>query len=130
MKSGNLDRRIHIVRTVQTGTTPLNEPIFEDVEIAALWAHRQDVSDSERYTADIVLSTLLTRFTIRSTETTRGILLTDTIVHTGWAWNIDGIKETGRRDYLEITARTSREPYEGEAVLSGQNRVIPVVGAG
>lgn len=105
---GELDRRITVQRVMEVGRNEFNEPIYELADLATLWASRIDVSDAEKYAAGTIGSALLSRFVVRSNETTRGLLHTDTIVHGGADWNIDGIKQTrdGRNRFIEITAKT------------------------
>nr|WP_281280747.1 head-tail adaptor protein [Rhodobacter xinxiangensis] len=68
------------------------------------WAKRQDVSDSEKYHAQANISELRTRFTVRSDSLTRGVTTRDRLISEGETFHIVGIKEIGRRDWLEITA--------------------------
>jgi hypothetical protein len=55
---------------------------------------------------------VVARFVLRSSPASRGIRTSDRIVHDGYAWDIEGIKEvaTPPRRFLEVTAR------RGEAV--------------
>lgn len=104
---GKLARRV-IVQRATTEQDEYGAPIETWGDLMTSWADRTDVSDGEKYAANTVLSTLLSRFIVRSTPATRGILPTDRLAHDGALWNIGGVKETrdGRRRFLEITALT------------------------
>ncbi|KQY18162.1 hypothetical protein ASE23_15705 [Rhizobium sp. Root73] len=106
--TGDLDRRITIRRMMEIGRDPFNEPIYEVADLLTAWASRTDVSDAERYAAATTGNVLLSRFVIRSSEIARTLSHTDTLVHEGIEWNIDGIKEArdGRRRFIEITAKS------------------------
>jgi SPP1 family predicted phage head-tail adaptor len=106
MKAGNLDRRITIEREIETGRNEVNEPIYAWTALATVWARRRDASDGEREAAGQVGSTLLSRFVIRSSSTSRTVTPVDRINYSGGTWNILGVKETkeGRMRFLEITA--------------------------
>lgn len=101
-----LDRRITIERETETGRNEVNEPVLEWVALATVWARRRDASDGEREAAGQVGSTLMSRFVIRSTSTTRTVTPVDRLNYSGGTWNILGLKETedGRNRFLEITA--------------------------
>lgn len=103
--AGELDRRIVIERATST-TNAYNEPVKTWSTHLQLPAKRSDASDGERFASGQLGSYLMTRFVVRSSVATRGILPTDRISHEGKIWNIQGIKETddGRRTFLEITA--------------------------
>lgn len=105
---GDLDRRITVRRLIEVGRNPFNEPIYEVSDIATAWARRIDVSDAEKFAAGTIGAVLLSRFVVRSTPVTRGIVHSDTLAHDNAEWNIDGIKQTrdGRSRFLEITAKT------------------------
>jgi SPP1 family predicted phage head-tail adaptor len=100
-----LDRRV----TIQRATTvydEFNEPVETWSDVATVWARRRDVSDGEKQAAGQVGAVLMSRFTVRSSTTTRALLPTDVLSHDGGAWNIQGIKEAdeGRNRFIEITA--------------------------
>lgn len=84
---------------------------FSSVEIWApygnpIWALRQDVKDSEKFSAGIVQAQISTRFHVRSTEFTRTIDARDRITCEGTTFSIIGTKQVhpGRRQLIEITA--------------------------
>src|SRR5687767_11981290 len=100
-----LDRRITIQRATVV-YNEFNEPVETWADLATLWARRRDVSDGEKFAAGQVGATLMSRFVVRSTTTTRGIKATDRISYDGGLWNIHGLKEAdeGRNRFIEITA--------------------------
>jgi head-tail adaptor len=98
-----LDRRVQFLRAA------LVDNGLEQVETfaphgVAVWASRKDVSDGEKARAGEVQAVLMSRFVIRSSAFSRGLTPKDRLTSEGRAWDISGIKEVGRRDYLEITA--------------------------
>lgn len=103
MSAGALDRRITISRetVINTGLGPTRTWAV----LTTLWASRNDVSDGEKATAGTIQSTVVARFIVRSSSTSRSILPKDRLAEGGLTFEITGIKELGRRDRLEITAQ-------------------------
>ncbi|MFE3839475.1 head-tail adaptor protein [Pseudogemmobacter sonorensis] len=66
-------------------------------------ASRTDVSDAERAAAGWIEATVASRFVVRSSDFTRGLTPKDRLICEGLTFDIRGIKQLGRRDYLEIT---------------------------
>ncbi|RVG20291.1 phage head closure protein [Sinorhizobium meliloti] len=100
-----LDHRI----TIQRATVvydEFNSPVETWSDLATVWARRRDVSDGEKVAAGQVGATLMSRFTVRSTTTTRDMKPTDRLNYDGAIWNIHGLKEAdeGRNRFIEITA--------------------------
>jgi len=104
-QAGMLDRKITIQRFTET-FNELNEPVQTWADFITVRAMRRDVSDSERFAAGQIGSSLLCRFTIRSSADSRTVTPKDRIVHEGSTWSIHGVKEAneGRRRFIEITA--------------------------
>lgn len=104
--AGDLDRRIIIERSVETGRNGLNEPTTRWATYVEVWAQRKDASDGERLAAGEVGASLMSRFVVRWSSRTATVTSGDRISHDGGIWNIKGIKETpdGRRRFREITA--------------------------
>lgn len=102
MRAGTLDRRVALfaVTTTNTGTGPVEVV----TDLGSIWAGRRDVSDGEKAAAGTVQGTLVSRFTIRSTSGTRALKPKDRLSEGGQVFDITGVKDLGRRDYLEITA--------------------------
>jgi SPP1 family predicted phage head-tail adaptor len=112
MNAGQLDRRIQVQRAAYTPDgRGGREPTWQD-HGGQLHARRRDVSDAEKASAGVLSSTLVARFTVRSSTLTRGLRADDRIVHDGMVWNVTGIKEVpdARRAFVEITAQTDRRP--------------------
>ncbi len=103
-----LDRSIAVERCAET-ENELNEPVVTWSVLVKVRAKRRDASDGEKVSAGQLGATLMTRFVIRSSVTTRKISPTDRIRHDDNIWNIIGIKQAdeGRDRFLEITAITS-----------------------
>lgn len=104
--AGRLDRRITIDRLTEGLQNGYGEAAETWATLATVWAMRADVSDGEKVTTGQRSSALLTRFTIRSSETTRTINTSDRISYESATWNILGVKQTadGRDRFIEITA--------------------------
>ncbi|MFV0409092.1 MAG: head-tail adaptor protein [Paracoccus sp. (in: a-proteobacteria)] len=103
-----LDRRITIRRR-----SIANGPLGATgawATVCVIWAARKDVSDGEKAVSGTVMSTLATRFIVVSSVAARDIRPADTITEGSLTFDIVGIKELGRRDYLEITAQARLDP--------------------
>ena len=106
MEAGDLDRRVTILRYSLEGDDGFGNPTPVYTPSETLWAHRTDISDSERYAGYGIVASIISRFLIRSSEAARTIGPADRLDHDGKEWNITGIKEAkfGRHQFLEITA--------------------------
>jgi SPP1 family predicted phage head-tail adaptor len=105
---GNLDRRITIQRA--TGAVDaFNEPVASWSSMMTVWAQKKDVSDRERFAAAETGAVITTRFTVRWSQQTADVSPKDRIVSDGRSYDIHGIKEIGRRRFLEITAAARAE---------------------
>lgn len=101
--AGDLDRRVQFRRAemVQGGLgTTL---VFAD-HGSPVWARKRDVSDMERLRAAEVQAMVSARFMVRWSTFTAGITPKDRLVCGGREYDISGIKEIGRQEFLEITA--------------------------
>jgi len=103
MDAGRLDRRI-VLKRRKSGENGFGEPVDEWTTVATVWAHAAPVSDGERWRAGETLASRINRFTVRYSETAAGLDPRDQIEYDGRTWDIQGIKEIGRRELLEITA--------------------------
>jgi SPP1 family predicted phage head-tail adaptor len=112
MKASDLDRRVQFRRYTSTPDGFGGEDRTWADHGAPVWAHRVDVSDSERFAAAQIQATVTTRFTVRSSEFTRDIDPKDRLHHAGLVFEITGTKESkhGRFQFIEITcsARTDQ----------------------
>jgi SPP1 family predicted phage head-tail adaptor len=108
MDAGKLDRRI-VIKTRKAGTNAFGEPVDQWSTLATVWASVVPVKDGERWRAGETLASKLCRFTIRYSAAVAGVDPRDQIEHDGRTWDIQGIKELGRREMLEITAAARAE---------------------
>lgn len=103
MEAGQFNRRVTVQRVTKHNTpSGLTETVSD---ICTVWAARKDASDSEKAAAGTIMSLVMSRFTVRSSEATRAIRPADKIKEGRLTFDIVGIKELGRRDFLEVTAQ-------------------------
>lgn len=105
---GAMDRRIAIQRATRAADA-FNEPVETWSDHLSVWAAKKDISDRERLQAAEIGATITTRFTIRWSQAASGVTPKDRIQHDGRSYDIHGIKEIGRRRFLEITAAARAE---------------------
>lgn len=103
MRVGKLDRRIQFQRYT------VDDDGFSEVKIWAdhgseIWASKVDLKDWEKLRGDGASAELTSRFRVRSSSFTRGLTAKDALKYRGVTYEIFGIKELGRNEYLEITA--------------------------
>jgi len=108
MDAGPLDRRI-VLKRRKTGTNEFGEPLDEWTMLATVWASVIPVSDGERWRAGETLAAKLCRFTIRYSSKVAVLDPRDQIEYDGRTWDIQGVKEMGRRQMIEITAAARAE---------------------
>jgi head-tail adaptor len=104
MDAGALDRRLQVLRAVLVDDGFASAPGVPAV-IGTVWAAKRDVSDGERFKDGAADAGITTRFQVRWSEFAAGIRASDTLRCEGRTYGIAGIKEIGRREGLEITAR-------------------------
>lgn len=102
MRAGKLDRRLTIRRFIETGRTPLNEPILDWVDVVTVWAQQRPERGSERFAAAQINGTAVMTFHIRF----RGdVSVKDRLLYEGREYEIVAPpREIGRRVVLEIDA--------------------------
>ena len=103
LRAGDLDRRIAIERFTEM-RDPFNNPVKSWHELVTVWAAKTDVSDGERLAAQEVGAEISTRFRIRWSPQVSDIDPKDRVRFEGRIYDIAGVKETGRREGLEISA--------------------------
>lgn len=108
LAAGKLDRRISIVRDVETGRDAFNKPIIAEQSIT-VWASKEDIRDGERWAAQQVSAEVTTRFRIRYSSQVADLDPRARIVFDGRVYAINAVKEIGRREGLEITAAARAE---------------------
>lgn len=109
MDLGRLDRRIELVRPI-VATNGRNERVPSGMteSLATVLARRDPVSDGERNAGSQVQRVVTDRFTTHWSAVLADLLGTDQLVCAGVTYDIVGIKELGRREGLEISARALR----------------------
>lgn len=105
--AGQLDRRITLRRKTETNTGLGMTEAWAD--LGTIWASRKDVSDSEKAAAGKMQAVVVSRFIVRSSSLTRTLTPKDELIEGGLTFRITGIKELGRRDFLEITAEAGAD---------------------
>lgn len=100
MNAGKLDRRISIFTTT-TARDGAGQPIATAVLLASVWASVEQLRGREPFQGDQFNAQQTTIFTIRYRD---DIDATMSIAHDGESYDIQSIKELGRREGLEITA--------------------------
>lgn len=102
-----MDRLISILRA-QVSKDEFNADILTWVPLVSeIWAEASPVNDAERLRAGEVLSSKQYRFRIRYSPEVCNIDPRDRVSYDGRIYDINGVKEIGRREGFEITA-TSR----------------------
>lgn len=103
MQAGKLDRRITIERASETRDA-FNNITYSWTPLVTVWAAKLDVRDAERWSAQEVGAEITTRFQIRWSTAVEDVNPKDRIVFDGRTYDINAVKEMGRREGLEITA--------------------------
>lgn len=103
MSAGTLDRRVQFRR---------KEMASDGMGFAETWvdagalqpASKKDISDGERWRAGEVQAHVTTRFVIRYSAFAASINPAWRLVCEGLEYDIFGVKELGRRRFIEVTA--------------------------
>ena len=103
MRAGDLDRRITI-RRASFAPDAFNEPVATWSDTATVWAAARHVTDAERFRAQEIGAEVTTRFTIRYSSEVADLGPTDRVAFDGREYNITGVRELGRREWLEMGA--------------------------
>lgn len=79
---------------------------------APVFASREDISDGERWRAGEVQAHVTTRFVVRYSDFTADLKPADRVAFDGREYDIFGIKQKGRNQWIEVTAaaRNDSEP--------------------
>lgn len=108
MFAGPLDRRIVLER--RTGAADdFGHPAETWTTLATVWASKEDVSDAERLRAAERAAIITTRFQIRHSTTVADLNPKDRLSYGGRIYDINAVKEIGRKVGLEITAAARAE---------------------
>lgn len=103
--AGKRDRRVQFLRAALTDDGFQSRPEAMAPYGTQRWAARADLSDTEVQRSGQEVGTLMSRFIVLSCTLTRSLTPADEMTCDGRRWTILGIKETGGRAGLEITAR-------------------------
>jgi SPP1 family predicted phage head-tail adaptor len=103
MNAGKLDRRIVIERATTT-TNAFGEAVLAWAPLVEVWAHVMEIPDGEVWRASEIQATISKRFQIRHSATTATVNPKDRLEYQGKKYDINRVKELGRRVGLEITA--------------------------
>lgn len=103
-RSEDLDHRVIFERaTLTTGGQGDAIEVWSDY--FACWAGRRDSSAIETFRAREIEADLSVRFTVRSCPETRTLTPKDRVrLETGETYNISGVRETARNQWIEIDA--------------------------
>ncbi len=93
MRAGKLDRRLRILRQIETGRDGLNQPIIEWGPVARVWAQARPNRGAERFEAQQVTGTAMMTFHIRYRA---DLTVKDRIDYDGKVWDINDVRELGR----------------------------------
>jgi len=105
MEAGTLDRRI-IIQRAQITTDASGGEVETWLPHLAVWASVEPILDGERWRAAEIAAHVTTRFVIRWGA---GVTVEDQVVYEGRVYDIEAIKEIGRREGQEITAAARAE---------------------
>jgi SPP1 family predicted phage head-tail adaptor len=108
MHAGQLDRRITILRAT-VAADAFNEQVQTWEDIATVWAHAAPVMDAEKQRAGETLASKSYRFTIRYSSDVADVDPRDRVTFDGRTYDVQGVKQIGRREGLEITATARAE---------------------
>lgn len=100
---GDMDSRIRVEQAT-TEKNAFNEDVQTWGTLATVWASKWDVSDSESIRSGEVAAQFTTRFRIHWSTVTALIDERDRVIYDGRIYEIQRVKDTGRRKFREITA--------------------------
>jgi SPP1 family predicted phage head-tail adaptor len=103
MRAGALDRRI-VLQRATFAPNDFNEPVATWSDLITVWAAVYQVTDVEQFRAQEIGAEVTTRFTIRYSSGVADLGPTDRVAFDGREYNITGVRELGRREWLEIRA--------------------------
>lgn len=102
MQVGALDRRLTIQGFSVTRDPESNEEIRTWSDLATVWANRRDVSAREFFSSGSEHAEQQSVFTIRWRP---GLTSTLRVIHDGQTFDVTGVSEMGRRQYLALQAK-------------------------
>lgn len=101
MRIGAMNRRVTILRRVQTGTDSLNSPIFEWQSVRTVWAEEIHKREDERFAVDQRYAVRVVTF---RTHYLSDISEVDRLECDGLTYDVKGIRELGFHEGTEIAA--------------------------
>lgn len=102
--AGALDRRVRFERNEGTENA-LGETVFDWGALHTVWGELVPVGDAERWEAGQVTARRMARVRVRWSDASAGVTAADRLVIDSEAWAINGIKELGRRRWIEFTVQ-------------------------
>lgn len=108
MQSGDLNKRVRILRHRADATNAFGEPEDSWTPCETVWAAKTDVSDAERVKAQGVGVALTSRFVVRRSRVTETVTFQDRLWFRTQTFEITGLKDVDR-DFIEISAAWLRE---------------------
>lgn len=112
MQAGKLDRRVTL-QSVTVTRDAYNAPAVTWADVATVWASYQPVSDGERFRAGERAAEISARFQIRYSSQVKAVSPVWRLTFEGRVYEINHVKEIGRREGLEITA-VARGDVDGQ----------------
>lgn len=106
--ASRMDRRVRILQPVKS-KDGYNSDIVTWHPLVSCWAEVTPIKDSERLRAGEELSLKASRFLIRYSGQVSRVDPTFRLMFDGVEYDINGVKEVGRRLYLELTATARGE---------------------
>lgn len=104
MRSRNLNRRVQFLRAEPVDDGYQFRPGPHEPYGSPILAAKDAISDRERFQAGTTAHEMTDRFVVRWTSFSSGITGKDRISCEGVTYGIVGLKELGRRQWIEITA--------------------------
>lgn len=108
MTAGPLDRRVQFQRATLADDGFTSAPTWA-AHGSPVWAAMTPVSDGERWRAGEVAATVTARFRVRWSAFTAALTPEDRLECEDRTYDITGLKELGRREFIEITASARAE---------------------
>lgn len=102
MRAGKLDRRLTILKQIDTGQTDSHgQPVFEFTALRTVWAAKVHRREDEEHAASQTYARRVVTFRIRHADDVTEL---DRLECEGLTYTIRGIREIGRKIGLEIAA--------------------------
>lgn len=119
--AGKRDRRVTLERW-GFSRDEWGNPVEGWTLLSRVWASKYDVSDTERLRASEVGSTLSTRFVLPWSKKVASLNTKDRLICEGTEYGIVGVKELGRREYLEVTGAARSDLFNPSPVTPGSEQ--------